>query len=251
MGNVDLNFKSAVPTFDANVALGRRHDRRVVVDTTEGLLEAMDGSGVERAVVYSPYAAHFDTVEGNEQLLEMIEGQPRLIPQLVANPAVEDLATFAAQVASLGVRSIRFHPAEHKYPFRDWVVGPWLEWLESEGIPLWIPVPETDPVTLQEVAAGHPGLSIVLTECHYSQVPWAIPFLRSVSNTSLEVSRWVIADGVKRLMDTVGPQRILFGSRFPDSSMGNQLYNLHRSDLSDNDLAAICAGNLDRLLGLE
>jgi hypothetical protein len=33
--------------------------------------------------------------------------------------------------------------------------------------------------------------------------------------------------------------------------MGNQLYNLHRNDLSDNNLAAICAGNLDRLLGLE
>jgi predicted TIM-barrel fold metal-dependent hydrolase len=112
-------------------------------------------------------------------------------------------------------------------------------------------VAETDPVTLHDIAAGHPGLSIVLTETHYSQVPWAIPFLKSVSNTSVEVSRWVIADGVQRLMGAIGAERILFGSRFPDSSMGNQLYNLHRNDLSDNNLAAICAGNLDRLLGLE
>ena len=60
MGEVDLDFKPLVPVFDANVALGRRHDKRVVIDTIEGLFEAMDNSGVDRAVVYSPHAEHFD-----------------------------------------------------------------------------------------------------------------------------------------------------------------------------------------------
>ena len=33
--------------------------------------------------------------------------------------------------------------------------------------------------------------------------------------------------------------------------MGHQIYNLHTNDLDDSTLAAVCAGNLDRLLGLE
>ena len=39
MGEVDLHFKSSVPTFDACVALGRRYDRYVREDTAEGTLD--------------------------------------------------------------------------------------------------------------------------------------------------------------------------------------------------------------------
>jgi len=251
MGNVDLDFRPRVPVFDANVALGRRHNRRVVSDTTEGLLDAMDKSGVERALAYSPFAEHFDTVDGNALLMEMIAGQPRLVPQFVANPATESLADFSAEVSRLGVRSVRIAPIYHSYPLTDWVAGPWLEWLESEGIPLSIPVDFVDVPQLHDTAKAHPKLNVILAEVHYRHVPWVLPLLRSVPNTYIEMSRFVIADGVARLMDAAGGERILFGSRFPDSSMGHQIYNLHTNDLDDSTLAAVCAGNLDRLLGLE
>ena len=41
MGKVDFNFKPAVPVFDANVELGRRHDQRNLKDTPEQLFEEM------------------------------------------------------------------------------------------------------------------------------------------------------------------------------------------------------------------
>ena len=251
MGNVELDFQPRVPVFDANVALGRRHNRRVVSDTTEGLLDAMDHSGVERALVYSPFAEDFDTVDGNALLMEMIAGQPRLVPQFVANPATENLADFSAEVSRRGVRSVRIAPLAHSYPFTDWVAGPWLEWLESEGIPLSIPVDAVDVSQLHDTAKAYPKLAVVLAEVHYRHVPWVLPLLRSAPNTYVEMSRFVIADGVARLMDAAGGERILFGSRFPDSSMGHQLYNLHTNGLDDSTLAAVCAGNLDLLLGLE
>ncbi len=251
MGNVDLNFEPRVPVFDANVALGRRHDRPVVVDTTEGLLDAMDKTGVERALAYSPHAEHFDTVEGNALLMEMIAGHPRIVPQFVANPAVEDLDAFADSMSQHGVRSVRMAPDAHSYPFTEWAAGPWLEWIESQAIPLSIPVDQVETTQLHDVAKARPRLNLILAEVHYRHAPWTIPLLRAVPNTFVEMSRFVIADGVERLMKTCGPDRILFGSRFPDSSMGHQLYNLHHNDLDDHTLAAICAGNLDRLLGLE
>ena len=58
-----------MPVFDADVALGRRHDRRVAVDSVEGTLEEMDRSGVDRAHVYAPHAAGYDSTHGNELLV--------------------------------------------------------------------------------------------------------------------------------------------------------------------------------------
>ena len=74
MGLVDLDFKPAVPVFDANVALGRRHDRRQSVDTAETTLAQMDRVGIERALVYTPHAAVYDSREGNNPLARIDPG---------------------------------------------------------------------------------------------------------------------------------------------------------------------------------
>ena len=83
MGQVDLDFKPSVPVFDANVCVGRRHDKRVAVDTVEGTLAAMRRAGIGRALVYSPHATYWDPEEGNEILLETVAGHPNLAPQFV------------------------------------------------------------------------------------------------------------------------------------------------------------------------
>ena len=48
----------------------------------------------------------------------------------------------------------------------------------------------------------------------------------------------------------MGPQRVLFGSRYPEQAVAPQLYHLHRLGLNEADLRATCGGNLSRLLGL-
>ena len=253
----DLSFEPSVPVFDANVALGRRHDRVVSEDTAAGTLKEMDRLGVERALVYAPHAASFDTTAGNKALLETIGGEPRLVPQFVANPAYDDLNSFAAGVRDAGVRSIRMFPALHYYPFRDWILGPWLEWLAVEQLPVWLPTgyddsvfpPQRfDPNEVYDTLRANPNISAVLTEVEYKQFSWAIPLLRSLPNMCVELSRWFIIDGIPRLLDAVGDQRILYGSRFPEGAMGPQLYNLHNHGLSEDTLGRICSGNLERLL---
>ena len=251
MGKVDLDFKPSVPVFDANVALGRRKDRRVRVDTVDGTLRAMDQAGIERALVYSPHAAGIDSNAGNRMLMEMIRGEDRLVPQFVFNPAADDLDSFAGNVADTGVRSVRMFPLLHKYPLRDWLIGPSLAWLAKEGIPLWVDAQQFDPAELHDTLARHPDVTVVLCEVHYSHVTWALPFLRGLQNTCVEISRFVITDGIARLMEAIGPERILYGSWFPDTPMAPQLYNLHHCGLATEDLGAICSGNLVRLLGKE
>ena len=251
MGEVDLHFKSSVPTFDACVALGRRFDRYVREDTVEGTLDVMDKAGVEKALVYSPHSIDFDAEEGNALLMEQIQGQPRLVPQFAVNPSYDDMEAFGATLHELSVRSVRMAPEKHRYPFRDWVVGTWMEWLASEKLPLWLDAMQLDPVDLHDTAKSFPDTQIVMSEVHYSHVGWAAPMLKSLPNLSIEMSRFLIPDGVNTLIDAVGADRVMFGSRFPDSPMAPMLYSLHRSGLSEEQLRAICSGNLERLLAAD
>ena len=157
------------------------------------------------------------------------------------------------------VRAVRMLPMLHNYPFRPWTAGRWLEWMVEQRIALWLPVAyeanwhdgaELDPSEVYETVRHSPDLRVVLSEVHYRQFSWALPLLRSLPNVSIEISCFVVVDGVVRLLEAVGPERILFGSRFPDSPMPPQIYHLHNAGLGGADLRAICAGNLGRLLGL-
>lgn len=259
MGQVDLDFKPSAPVFDACVALGRRHDRTVAVDTVEGTLEAMGRAGVGRALAYSPHAAFFDSEDGNRLLMEMIAGEPSLVPQFVCNPARDDLNAFATEVAEHGVRAVRMAPMLHGYPFQEWVVRSWLDWLEETRVPLWLPASyeshgstvDIDPSQVYETLSGRPNLKAVLSGVHYRHVSWAAPLLRGVPSLSGDLSWLYNTGGIPEFVDAIGAGRVLYGSRFPEAPMAPALYYLHRCGLSEAALTAICSGNLVELLGME
>ena len=110
MGKVDLNFKPSVPVFDANVALGRRHDQRVNKDTPEQLFEEMGRAGVDRALVWHPHGVAYDSIEGNLILMELIHGDSRLVPQFLCNPSFDDFDALTRSIKDAAVRSVRMVP---------------------------------------------------------------------------------------------------------------------------------------------
>ena len=258
MGKVDLNFKPAVPVFDANAELGRRHDRRNLKDSPEQLFEEMARAGVDRALVWHPNGAAYDSMEGNLILQELIHGDSRLVPQFFCNPSFDDFDVFTRSVKDAAVRSIRMVPQYQHYPFREWVVGPWLDWMEREGLALWLPATytvfgnttELNSSDVYDTIREHPHLNVVLSEIHYSNVSWAVPLLKSLPNVYVETSKLTIADPINRFLEFMDDSRILFGSRYPNSAMGVHIYALHHMGLPESTVRAICAGNLERLLGM-
>ena len=258
MGKVDLNFKPSVPVFDANVELGRRHDQRADKDTPEQLFEEMEHSGVDRALVWHPHGAAYDSMEGNLILQELIHGDSRLVPQFFCNPSFDNFDAITKSVKEAAVRSIRMVPQYQHYPFQEWVVGPWLNWMEQEELALWLPTTytvfekttELNPSDVYSTIREHPHLNVVLSEVHYSHVSWAIPLLKSLPNIHVETSRLTIADPINRFLEFMNEDRILFGSRYPKSAMGVHVYALHHMGLRESTIRAICSGNLERLLGM-
>ncbi len=261
MGNVDLDFNPSTPVFDANMALGRRHDRPVNVDSLEDTKKEMERAGVGRGLVYAPHAAIYDSGEGNLSLINAIRGSDEFVPQFVCNPSFDDLEEMSTHVDTEDVRSVRMLPGIHNYPFLPWMIGPWLDWLAETGIPVWLPVehellgpiPGTYPVDPRDIyntLSARPEIRAVLSEVKYSDASWALALVRSLPNLDFEISRFVTVGGVNSVVDAIGPERVLFGSRFPDQALSPQLFHLHHTDLGMDALQAICAGNLERLLGM-
>ena len=249
MGNVNIKFNPETDVFDANISLGRRHSEKLRVDSLKDTLDSMDFSGISKALAYNPHAMYFDGLDGNLILIEEIQNErSRIEPQFIWSPGLDSINTAIDITLMHKVKSIRMTPISNNYVFKPWLVSEWLEWLSSESIPLWLPVEETDPGDIFESIVNHPKLKLVLTEVHYKHYPWVMHLLKALPNLYIETSRFVVFDGIKRLVETIGSERVLYGSRFPYSPFSPILYSIHLSDLNATQLKQICCTNLEDLL---
>ena len=248
MNNINLDFSPDVEVFDANISIGRRHNRRMPVDTTTQAIECLKQAGVSKALTFSTHSLYVDGQSGNNNLISITQNSNYLVPQLVCNPGFESFENFTSMCTKFDIRSIRMAPKLHDYPFQHWMIDSWINWFKKKKISIWISVWEVNPSELYQVIAENQDVSFVLTEAHYRQSKWVLQLLKKLKNTYIELSRWALTDGISLLLDNIDEKRILFGSRFPDSPISPQLYFLHNCNLSTKTLSLICADNLKRLL---
>ncbi|EHK82314.1 amidohydrolase 2 [Saccharomonospora azurea SZMC 14600] len=125
-----------------------------------------------------------------------------------------------------------------------------------------------EPAWLESVAKRHPGIPFVIPHFgvqHVQQVLflcWACPNVHVDTSGSNQWVRWMpykltLEDLFRRCYETIGPDRIVFGS---DSSwfprgycyryLADQLRVCHEMGMPDTDLGKIFGGNAARLLRL-
>ncbi len=243
-----LNFQSRVPVFDANVGVGHRHDRPSPFSKASELVEEMQRHGVERALIYHVQGEAISAIWANEALLGWAGDAFRL--QWVAGTGDDILRQLGEFHSTDRVESVRLHsPEKDRVPFVDWLYGPLLEWLSAEKIPLWVSLADSSPGEIMNTLRLFPDLTVVLVGAHYSHSTMVGPMLRKLPKAYLELSRFENLAGIETLIDEFGAKRLLYGSYFPRYAMGPMLFYLHHSDVDESDLAAICAGNLERILG--
>ena len=74
------------------------------------------------------------------------------------------------------------------------------------------------------------------------------PLLDRFQNFHLETSGLLVEGLIEEFCVRYGPDRLLFGSGYPDNCRGGALMRLAQAEVADADKAAIAGGNLDRLL---
>jgi hypothetical protein len=246
-----LTFKARVPVFDANVRVGSLPEVPTPCPDRAALLAEMDRFGVERAVVYHGYAEELSAIEGNELLEGWLGSDGRLVPQWSALPTKASLAQLEALYQEGHVSSVRLSETRSVgLPFRTWAYAELLDWLTARRIPVWIPVPGSDADELVTTLGAYPDLKVVLVGAHYVHHSLVRPLLKNLPNAYLELSRYEPLGQIEALADDFGARRLIYGSWYPQYAMGPMLFYLHQTDLSEEELAMVCCGNLELLLGV-
>jgi predicted TIM-barrel fold metal-dependent hydrolase len=247
--------------FDSCVTLGR-FVGQTCIPTAAELIEMMDRYAIAEALVHEYHARGLYPLEhGNQRLLDLIRGQPRLHPVWVleppAQPGPEAAERLVAAMLSAGVRAARLRlPAKGALP---WLWEDLCAALEARCVPCFLdfgpPGSTLGALTDQDVEAvrvitlAHPHLPLVLSHVMGGLgVHPAVGYLmRRVSNLYLDITG--ILEYWRTVAYEVGPERVLFATGMPFTDPGILISNVqYDNQLDETAKRMICGDTLRRLL---
>lgn len=220
------------------------------VETPAELLEEMDFCGVSEALVFH-HAMRDDTPSrGNRIVVEAVAGQPRLHPTwAILPPQTEELGTVEDLLAGMrahGVCALRAFPAQHRYLLNGTTFGALFEEMIARRIPLILP---DEWAMIEGLLREFPKLTVIANQLtNHGQDRYFRPILERYPNFYVDTTRYECDGGIAAFCRRYGPDRLLFGSGFPEVQFFGGVLALAHADIPDAHKEAIAGGNLRRLL---
>ena len=246
--------------------------------TPDDLFAALErGEPVTHSVLLGMFSPQPDAADEADRLraynswvLQTAASSPHLTPFVAADPGAlggRAGATHLRWAVERGAKGIKLHPPMQAFAPDD----PRLDAIYETCVDLRLSVlahsgstrqgPAADPFAFSAVLEAHPGLHLVLA--HLGGASWrqVIPFAAaypSVSFDLCEIIAWTGAphaptvDELGRLIQNVGPERVLFGTDFPWYELDrtiDQLMSLPH--LSHEERLGILGENAIRRMGLD
>jgi predicted TIM-barrel fold metal-dependent hydrolase len=232
----------------------------------------------ERGIAAVVFTVDATTATGHRpnSIDHLVAGAARNADVLIPFGSVDPLQDGAAlveatrQAEELGVQGFKFHPTVQDFDPSDPRFDPLFGHIEELGLPVVVHTGQTgvgaaspgglglrlrlsDPMLLDDVAARHPRLQIVLA---HPSVPWqdeAIAMATHKSNVWIDLSGWApkyFSPNLVRAVDSYLRHKVLFGSDFPAITPDRWLRDFAALDLKDETRPAVLKDNAVRLLGL-
>ncbi len=239
------------------------------------LVEVLETADVQQAFSLSTCGLYYSDTQGNQETLEAAAAYPaRLVPVATINPLhyLGDRVGLQRLAIEHPFPMFRFFPSLQGWPidfapFTQVVMAlseygkPLLEraitiptpargWrlLVDGGKPIMVRVDRPgDATMLARVLDDYPAPVILESVCE-STLAEAIAVMRMRPHFLLETHALRVSGALGRVRDSVGTDRILFGSGAPTTSLGAALAYVQRSKLSDTDKEKVLHGNTYRLL---
>ena len=207
----------------------------------------------------------------NRWLVELAKVHEQLLPFVAVDPwalsARENQAHLLDLAQSDGARGVKIHPVIQRFEADDERMWPTYETCSEFGLPVVAhsgpsrgPVQHGEPAAFAGLLRRFPRLKLVVAHLGggaWSQVEgFALDFPNAYFDCS-EILFWTGAggaptpDGLARLIQGIGSERVLLGSDFPWYDLDTALERLdHLPLLADEEKAAIAGRTAARLLGL-
>jgi hypothetical protein len=237
--------------FDCTCAVGPYRTRVFrFARTPAELIEEMDFSNIDRALVYHTAMRYDHPIVGNELLLKETAGQPRLCPTWAALPSqtreLPDLETQLRQMRRQNIRALRLFPDDHRYFCDEITWGDQLAVYSERRIPLFV---RASLDKIAQLLRSFPELVIVTASQGSNPLDrYAWPLVEKYPNLVFETSGYVVDAGIEEFCKRYSASRLVFGSGYPENSSGAAMLALAHAEISGAEQQAIAAGNLEGLL---
>lgn len=244
--------------FDINACFGHWQYWELPQKSPDELIALMDRHGIARAAVCSLRGVLADWRAGNEETRAAATlHSDRLLPVATLSPFMAGDGDEVRRLAKLGMCGVRLYPIFHNYQLNSSFVDEVCEAARDFHLPVMIPTRpmmnwrfRTVPIeSIGEVADRHPATTIILSGPNYLvEYQAMLKVLNRCPNVLYETSCLQGFDGIGRLVDAVGAERVLFGTGAMLHNPGCNVVKLDHARLTNEQRWAIAGENALRLL---
>jgi len=245
--------------FDCNLCFGAMMvPPPRIAENVQALIEEMDFCGISEGLVRHAAQRDDSPVTGNELLSKEIRGFKRLHGTWAILPhqtgELKSPEEFMDRMKAHNIHALWAFPTEHKYLMTRTAFGPFYDLMIERHIPLFISITESCGgisgwYLIEHVLAESPDLTLVVTDHgSWGQDRFFRPLMEKYEHLYIDTSRYELDGGIKAFCNKYGPDRLLFGTGFPEMNMGGALLTLAQADITTKEREAIAAGNLKKLL---
>lgn len=233
----------------------------------ENLLKELRRNYIKQSAPYHVLSKAYEANYGNALLLQDIgKDTEEMIPTWVVVPSEDAMgcspSAFVDKMKAAGVRAIRLFPSSTgnqakatRYAFTKWFYGDYFAEFERREIPLTVEFSpnrrdEPDWPKLYGVAKEFPKLQIVLAD-GFQRTAWTlIKLLKECPNLYVQTSGLDVHRELEYMVEKVGPQRFIAGSKFPVSTIGTMVGQVLFSNLTFEQKKLIAGDNARRIMHL-
>lgn len=240
--------------YDCNAYFGRPSVRPLLPVASAGeLLAEMDRCGVSQALVWHIAQHDGSPQAGNQILAEAIQDQPRLSGcwSILPNQGKEfsPMEKFVREMRQARVFGLRAFPTSHHFLLNGVSMGSWLDPMVTQRIPLFLSVARgANWEIAYDLLNEFPNLVCVICDhgC-WGEDRRFRPLIERYPNVYIDTSQYLLDGGIEDFVSTYGPERILYGSGFPESYFGGMMLAILHAQISTEAKEAIAGKNLERI----
>ena len=220
------------------------------------LLADMDRFGVERALVYHNCLNTLGAESTNRELPRMLreeDPEHRLTGALCILPSqCPELPPpdrfFAAMKENL-CSAITLDPFSHRYVPCRLTLGAYLDVAEKRRIPVLLNAFAGKWNDLYAFLREFPRLQCIFHGGDkWGNDRYIRPLLEAYPGARVELAGYWVPEGIADLARAYGPERILWGSGFPQYNQGSSMLQLKQSGLDEAAIALIAGKNFENML---
>ncbi|MEZ4861237.1 MAG: amidohydrolase family protein [Caldilineaceae bacterium] len=225
----------------------------------DGVLATLDEAGIDACILFVGGVMP-DPREPNAEMLDMVQGESRILPGCLVNPTMGPLALDdLKRCVDRGARTVKLMAAGHRYRIDSWCVDPVLELAKELGITATIhsgsELSGCSPAYIGALAQRHPDVTIIMDHMGYRE--WTgLAVQAALANPNIYLGTTLIAAAepitIKNIVreSGVGADRVVFGSNSPAGVAPHGVNGIRRVGFTAAEEALILGENFRRIYNL-